>query len=136
MAAVQFVAYARGMRRKLITLICIAALAACGPRIVQISNDKCWSVKPGDRISGAVKIVGIVDNTLVEGGAHIQNTACPGKTMGLAIPSGPLLDGYRKTMKTSPTRFVERRFILNGEVYQNPGSERLLVRVTDLRPYS
>lgn len=123
------------MRDKLAILLCITALAACGPRIVQISNDKCWDVKPGDRVSGAVTVVGIVDDTSVEGGAYIQNTACPDRTIGLAIPNGPLLDSYRKAMEANPSGFVERRFMLNGEIYQNAGSRRLLVRVTDLRLY-
>ena len=129
-------AYAIGMRRELATLVCITALAACGPRVVQISNDKCWNVKPGDLVSGMVTVVGIVDDTVVEGGTYIQNIACPDKVLGLAIPSGPLLDSYKEAMEANPSRFVERRFMLNGEIYQNAGSKRLLVRVTDLRPYT
>lgn len=122
------------MRFNFAVLACVTLLSACGPRPVQIANDQCWNVKPGDSISGKLIIVGAIDKTLVEGGTYIQNTACPERTMGLAIPSGPMLDAYRMSMRTNPPRFVERQFFLTGRVSKNPGSDRLLVVADSLQP--
>lgn len=122
------------MRFKFVFLGGIAILSACVPRSVQIANDRCWNVNPGDRVSGKLSVVGIVDDTLVEGGAYIQNTACPKRTMGLAIPNGPMLDGYRKRMSVHPPQFVEHQFLLTGHVFKKRGSDRLLIMAESLQP--
>ena len=114
-------------------IVCGGLLSACGAHPVQISNDRCWNVETGDRVEGSVTIVGIIDDALVEGGSAIQNKACPEKTMGLAIPPGPILDAYRKAMTTIPPRFVERRFHLTGRVSQIKSTGRLLVEADGLR---
>ena len=79
-------------------------------------------------------VVGIVDDTLVEGGAYIQNTACPKRTLGLAIPDGPMLDGFRKKMSISPPQFVQHHFMLTGHVFKNRESDHLLVNAESLQP--
>ena len=122
------------MRLKFAVLPCFAILSACGPRTVHLANDRCWNVKPGDRVSGNLTVVGIVDDTLVEGGAYIQNTACPKRTLGVAIPKGPMLDGYKMRMRVSPPRFVDHQFMLTGHVFENRGSDRLLVMAESLKP--
>jgi len=122
------------MRSKVFALACVALLSACGSRSIQIANDRCWNLKPGDRVSGNLTVAGIVDETLVEGGAVIQNTACREKTMGLAIPNGPMLNAYRRSVRTDPPRFVERQFLLTGHIFKNPGSDRLLVMADSLQP--
>ena len=124
------------MSFKFAVVPCIALLSACGPRSVQIANDRCWNLKPGDRVTDKLIVVGIVDDTLTEGGAYIQNTACPKRTIGLAIPNGPMLDGYKRRMTVSPPRFVQHQFTLIGHVFKNPGSERLLVMAEGLQPIS
>jgi hypothetical protein len=116
------------------TLACITLLSACEPRAVQIANDRCWDVKPGDSVAGKLTVVGIVDNSLTEGGSYVQNTACPAKTMGLAIPSGPMLDGYKRRMRADPPRFVDHQFLVTGRIFKNPGSGRLLIMAESLQP--
>lgn len=116
------------------TLACIALLSACEPAVVQIANDRFWDVNPGDTVAGNLTVVGIVDNSLTEGGAFVQNTACPAKTMGLAIPSGPMLNSYERRMRVDPPQFVEHRFLVTGRIFKNPGDNRLLIMAESLRP--
>jgi hypothetical protein len=122
------------MKVQFSSLACIALLSACEPRAVQIANDRCWDVKPGDRVDGKLTVVGLVDESVIEGGSYIQNTACPAKTTGLAIPSGPMLDSYKRRMRTDPPRFVEHRFLVSGRIFKSSGSDRLLIMAESLQP--
>lgn len=117
-----------------LTIMCLIFLAGCEPNPISISNGKCWNLSSGDRISGTVTVVGIVDDTIIEGGASIQNTVCPERTMGLIVPDGPMLTTYRRSMKIDPPEFVERRFKLTGRILQNEGADRLYVEAESLVP--
>jgi hypothetical protein len=107
-------------------------LAGCTAQPTRISSDVCWDVHPGETVAGTVMVHGIVDRSIVEGGASITNTACAERSMGLIIRSHQLLQSYEEIMRTDPPQFVEKSFFISGMVSRGP-NDRMRVEVTDLR---
>jgi hypothetical protein len=123
------------MKVAAILAIGIPLLASCGPSVVKLSADDCWSLEIGDRVEGTATLHAYAGEGCIECGAYITNKACPGTT-GFRHGNREVervYDELRKTSPVSASRYIARVVFISGKVVPNGATGEPMVWVEQLR---
>ena len=123
------------MKVAALLFIGVPLLAGCGPSVVKLSADDCWTLAVGDRVEGTTILHAYAGEGCIECGAYITNKTCPGTT-GFRHGNREVervFDEIRKSSPASPSRYIERVVFVSGKVIPNGATGEPMVWAEQLR---
>lgn len=111
------------MSKKVIALVGLALLAACGPRAIPLADGQCRSLQVGDRVEGSAILSAYVGNVCVECGTRLSRAGCAGD-IGFRNANDRVDNDYRRIVQNLPLDaemydFVKGRVFVSGTVVRS-----------------
>jgi hypothetical protein len=113
------------MIRTILAFVGFAALAACGPRTISLTDGQCPEVRIGDRVEGVAILHAYTGDVCIECGASLSRPGCAGE-IGYRNANDQVDADYRRIILQLPpdgdNDFVRGRVFVSGTIINMNGA--------------